>query len=288
MAYGIALSQSVELLLEMVAARFLSDRARLRLVALLETLKFIMRMVMLRLNGGRMLTGTPVPESSRSGHTGETRDSAAPSGEWRGRRSGVLPAPLAAPLSCGSEATASAEPGLQDLLGQLADAPQPAATEGESAASKSQKVVTAFVEAHGALPLGGAANVLTPLRGERLASEVLFHARPVVAAVAALYCGGGRAWTPWMLALAVDVAAQRLVKGQEGTMTPAEKAETNRRKLLMLYYLLRNPLFAEFILPGLRPFADRLKKWPVISILGSSLEDYIDMCADYWFYTAAS
>jgi len=143
--------------------------------------------------------------------------------------------------------------------------------------------------------------------------ELLHLARPL------LYClllrrYGVRSWRPWALSLLADLASAQAISlgatlsnprqswlyrqqyrsptyarsAQAIAWTPAERSERARRRLALLYYLLRSPAFEGVTRPMLQRAQGVLSYVPLVgSITGKGLE-IMEGIQQYYTYTAAS
>ncbi|KAK4293033.1 hypothetical protein Pmani_034236 [Petrolisthes manimaculis] len=73
-----------------------------------------------------------------------------------------------------------------------------------------------------------------------LVAEVMHVLRPMCH-LGSMYLFGQQAWTPWILSLGMDVTSLRLYS--EANLTTAEKLELAHRRINLLYYLMRSPVF---------------------------------------------
>ena len=152
--------------------------------------------------------------------------------------------------------------------------------------------------------------------------ESLYIARPVVYAallyffsrrsrVAADAVGSKRVapWTPWLVSLLVDVTSLSLLnignKYARGCvaaghpcpdrfamatygLSKAEQQELQRRRFLLLFYLLRSPFFENVANRPLRGIKGALGVVPLIGSLAEWGYELIESIQSYHFYTSAS
>lgn len=134
-----------------------------------------------------------------------------------------------------------------------------------------------------------------------VAGEVLHVVRPLVY-VAMLRRYGARSWTPWLTSLAVEVTsivltsaggrlqhtAQHKKTKQLPVWSEAEQRELLRRKLLLLYYLIRSPMYEAAV----RQAVQRVQGvCSYIPLLRSVVDKGVEILAGvqtYYTYTAAS
>lgn len=147
-------------------------------------------------------------------------------------------------------------------------------------------------------------------------AEVLHILRPLVY-VLALRRWGRRSWKPWLLSLVVELASARLTSSgavasrraaAEASRDPAvvstslaplyamqgvawrrdEADELTRRKLLLLYYLLRDPFFSRFTGPAVERWQGRLGRVPLVGWITDKAAELLLGVQKYYTYTAAS
>jgi hypothetical protein len=155
--------------------------------------------------------------------------------------------------------------------------------------------------------------------GHRLISygEVLHIARPVIY-VAFLRRFGRQSWVPWLAALACDLighgttsrgfallekaSATCSVSAAPFTCTSAsmlchmahlpisslERRELNRRLFMLLWYLMRDPLYARTVSPQLERLHATVSWIPLIGFLSRRCLDIVEGVQQYYVYTSAS
>lgn len=90
-------------------------------------------------------------------------------------------------------------------------------------------------------------------------AEALFMMRPVVEVMAQMRWGGSASWTPFVLALVMDVFSQ-MAHLTSAIVTKRQRAELARRRRYWLLYLLRPPFFGRYIESTLKAKGKRLKE----------------------------
>jgi peroxin-16 len=111
--------------------------------------------------------------------------------------------------------------------------------------------------------------------------------------VLALRKWGKTDWKPWMLSLAVELTALagsiRFKQGgsleYEDEATPVEKQEWKRRKMLLLYYLLRNPAYEIAVRGRVNGVVDFMNRYRILSFFGGILQDYKTIWEENHFNT---
>ncbi|KAJ1727441.1 hypothetical protein LPJ61_004567 [Coemansia biformis] len=262
-----------EKLVEMIAAKRLGEKQRWRVVAWTEIAKIVLRLALLQLSGRRMVTGSVVPERlvdpATLGAAGRIAGAAGAFGEaadgtgapWKGGRSGLE---------------------FRSVRGILEKAEGSANLDRyiAGAARDPEKVAPALSLVRRFGPLG-------------LAGELLFILRPLVY-VMGMRKLGTKDWRPWALSLLIELASRQMIRSDlhaKGTAMPehtVERDELARRKWLFLYYLLRSPFFDRFTESRLTRIADWCNNKPLLSLLGSLIQDYQPLWQQYYFYTAGS
>lgn len=124
----------------------------------------------------------------------------------------------------------------------------------------------------------------TPPRPDHIAAELLHVARPVMQLVF-LKLFGWRSWRAWGGSLAIDVVANAMMKRAENE---AERGEVQRRRLNLLLYLVRSPMFDLVLRLLIRRVERVLRRIPLVGApIGASIELLV-MLQRFWFYTAGS
>ncbi|KAJ2159454.1 hypothetical protein GGF46_002998 [Coemansia sp. RSA 552] len=258
--------QLSEKLVEMVVVKKLGEKIRWKVVTWVEIVKIVLRLVLLRLSGRRMVTGSVIPERlvdpAMLGTVRESTEAeaAAVGTEWKGERSGLSFRSVRGILER-TEASGS--------LGQFVT--------GEARDAELVAPARSLVRRYNALGLAG---------------ELLFILRPLVYILGLRRLGRGD-WRPWALSLLIELASRQMIRTalhaeQPGAQRTVEKDELSRRKWLFLYYLLRSPFFERFTEPRLTRVADWCSNKPLLSLLGSLIQDYQPLWQQYYFYTAGS
>ncbi|XP_075234274.1 peroxisomal biogenesis factor 16 [Lycorma delicatula] len=114
--------------------------------------------------------------------------------------------------------------------------------------------------------------------------EALYIVKPLIH-LGSMYCHGQKSWEPWLISLIVDISSIMSLKSLEEydynkhSMKKQQMLELQRRKLMLILYLLRSPFYDRFTkhrlnkcllavsetipLTGLilRPLVDYLPRW---------------------------
>jgi peroxin-16 len=288
-AYVLQIVRYVELLLEMSAKRRGGERLQWRVVVLLEFVKALCRLVLLRVTRARPVLGPPLPEREQA-VTAETdpeeeerakkRDLAELMGEevppepeesmnghalngslhvkgdWRMPRTGMSLPSL---------------PASRDISGYLLS-----------------RVLTAD-------DIRPASKLLHRLRGPAAqAAEVLHILAPLVYAIALARAAamsrdgrggkGVRSWHPWLLGVGLELLARQLRGEAIGSLqtTALEKEEWSRRGWSMSWWLMRGAAYqtvTKGMIQGVK------KRMP--SLVKGILEDYEYLWENYYFSTSS-
>ncbi|GAB4844414.1 hypothetical protein Ancab_037778 [Ancistrocladus abbreviatus] len=137
------------------------------------------------------------------------------------------------------------------------------------------------------------------LRGHLfLTGEMLFILRPLIY-VLFIRKYGVRSWIPWLVSLAVDFigmgALSRATKSQQGgkearqiLLSPSEKDELKRRKVLWALYLMRDPFFCKHTRKRLESAQKVLEPVPVIGLLTEKMVELIFGAQTRYTYMSGS
>ncbi|OAA55095.1 peroxisomal membrane protein pex16 [Cordyceps fumosorosea ARSEF 2679] len=275
-----------QLLCEMSAKRRGGDRARWRVVVLLEAVKAACRLLLLRITRTRQVVSPPLPE----------REPIPDDADQERSDEEAL-------LQGGSESEFALEDGgsvhgggmtareAQDLLRPPAHAREwtmprtgmsmPSLPEsGDISAYLLSRVLTAD-------DIRPATRLLSQLRGVAHAAEVLHVLAPLAYAVALMRSKDKRSWTPWLVGLAVEYAARQLrdtgnAGGLQLRATPLEREEWNKRGWGMLWWTMRGAFYDNVTSGVVRGVSRRMP-----SFIGGILEDYEYLWENYYFSTSA-
>ncbi|KAJ3065510.1 Peroxisomal membrane protein pex16 [Podochytrium sp. JEL0797] len=273
-AHLLALCEYLQVFLEMLAKDYVGETLRWRVIAKIEAVKFICRLLMLRKSNNRLLLASPVPErdydmsSIKPAFLAEDDNIPAPLGKHSHRKVPAL-----------------AEIGANDVH-HIKDAD-----------------ITAFLNKKA---LAGSEAVLPEdlvmsLKGPGLVAEWMHMLRPVVYLLA-LRRYGTKSWTPWILSLTLETtslgihanatAIHNLLVSAGAIASPLEKPvlrktlekeELRRRIGMLVYCLLRDPFYSGLVKERLHKFCDALSKKPIISLASGLLADYIPLWENYYF-----
>ncbi|KAL8925913.1 MAG: hypothetical protein Q9208_003226 [Pyrenodesmia sp. 3 TL-2023] len=271
--------QYTELLCEMFFKRRGGDKARWRLVVVLEVIKAVCRTVMFWVTGRRMVVEgvgaerPNIPATSPSAGETEGEDGALSNGpdeetRVQDERSNEWPMPR----------TGMTLPIL------------PTTTSESITSFLSSRVISAddIKAAHHLV------RRISNLQGQ--AAEIMWILRPVVYAIAMQRLQGRnrKDWRPWLLGLGMELAARELGKkevrerrvgGWRG-MTGVEKEELKRRSWGLAWWGMRGAFYENVTKGWIQSFTGKLSGKPLLDIVGGIVEDYDYLWDEYYFSTS--
>lgn len=217
--------QYTELLWEMTAKRR-GEKARWRVVVLLEAIKAICRLLLLRLTNSRPLVSPPLPQREIDPRSlDEDNDKAA----WDG---------MDTPPSEGSVDMSWTMPRTGLTLPTLPDA-----------SDISNYLLSKVLTADDIKPPKA---LLHRVTGQGQLAEVMFILRPVIYALAMQrWSGDKKSWRPWLLGISIEYGARQLAKkdfqervagGLRG-LTGLEREELRKRGWALGWWALRGAFY---------------------------------------------
>ncbi|KAK4504998.1 hypothetical protein PRZ48_002961 [Zasmidium cellare] len=262
--------QYTELLLEMMAKKK-GEKARWRLVVLLEAIKAVCRLVLMRLTNSRPLLTPPLPEREVVEEKEAQEDEA-----------------LASPPSERSEAGSE-----QWTMPRTSLTLPPLPSSDDISSYLLSKVLTAD-------DIKPPKALLHRTSGFGEIAEVMFILRPVIYAVAMSYWsqredGKGKTdWRPWLLGLSIEYGARQLAKhdlerrrpGGARGLTQLEREELKKRSWSLAWWTLRGAFYENITRGMVQGFASKLKNKPILDMIGNFVEDYEYLWAEFYFPTA--
>lgn len=291
LAVALRIAQYTELLWEMVARRHLGgEKARWRVVILLESFKAVCRLLLMRLTNSRPLVSPPLP----------TREEVAPpeppppneadtSLDWNG-----MPCDLPDPLLKSDKESAESEISWTmprtGLI--LPDLPDPDAI--------TSYLITKVITPDDIKPAKQLLHKLSTLQGQF--AEILYILRPVIYAfLMQRYAArhgkkAGKAyWTPWLVGISIEYLSRQLAKRELDRRVPGgvsrglsalEREELRKRGWGLGWWAMRGA-FYENITKGLVDgFVERLRGKPLLDLVGGVMEDYGYLWDEYYFSTS--
>jgi len=257
-AMTLSIVQYTELLLEMTAKRK-GEKVRWRVVILLEIVKAVCRLLLLRVTNSRPLVSPPLPEREvipeevveeeeeddgfRDEGFHEERERPAREKEYKMRRTGLsLPA----------------LPNPSDISSYLLS-----------------KVLTAD-------DIKAAPSLLNTARGSAQLAEMLHILQPVIYAVALSRSKDKRNWQPWLLGLSIEYAARQLRTDGLRT-TSLEREQWGKRGWAMGWWAMRGAFYENVTKGLLHKTSERLP-----SLISGVLDDYLYLWDGYYFSTSSN
>ncbi|KAF5007579.1 hypothetical protein FDECE_6087 [Fusarium decemcellulare] len=265
-----------EMLWEMTAKRRGGERSRWKVVVILEALKAICRLLLLRITRSRPLVTPvlperePIPEDAAAAEDeeeiayrseSELMDDVSADGSVSGSSQMLKP----------PHEREWAMPRTGMSLPSLPDA-------GDISSYLLGRVLTAD-------DIKPATKLLNQLQGSSHGAEILQILSPLIYAAAMAHNnrrgGSKKAWAPWLIGFAVEYAARQL--RDRGLRTTAlEREEWNKRGWAMGWWAMRGACY-ENITKGV--VGGVSKRMP--SFIGGILEDYEYLWENYYFSTSA-
>lgn len=291
LAIALKVAQYTELLWEMVARRrFGGDRARWRVVLLLESFKAACRLLLMRLTDARPLVSPPLP----------TREETAPpqpsppheadiTSDWNG----MSPDPLAVRSRDDGQGAASHAPWTMPRTGLvLPDLPE--------ADAITDYLMTKVLTPNDIQPAKQLLHRLSTLQGQF--AEILYILRPVIYALLmqqyALRYGkkGGKAhWTPWLVGISIEYLARQLARrdldrrvpgGVRRGLSALEREEFRKRGRALGWWFMRGAFYQNVTKGLVDGVVKRLKDKPLLDLIGGVVDDYGYLWDEYYFSTS--
>jgi peroxin-16 len=125
-----------------------------------------------------------------------------------------------------------------------------------------------------------ATKLLNQLRGRGQAAEVLHIIAPLIYAISLARTKDKRSWTPWLVGIAVEYAARQL-RDRSLRTTSLERDEWNRRGWAMTWWLMRGAFYENMTKGIVGGVSKRLP-----SFVSGILEDYEYLWENYYFSTS--
>ncbi|KAK3354424.1 peroxisome membrane protein [Neurospora tetraspora] len=258
-AYLLQIVNYVELLIEMAAKRR-GERIRWRAVIIIEAIKAFCKLLLLRITKSRPLITPVLPEREPLPEAPTDEESA-----FQGDDSGYASASGSPQQSSPDGEWTMPRTGMS-----LPTLPSP----GDISSYLLSRVLTAD-------DIKPAAKLVNQLQGSAQVAEILHILSPLAFAVAMARSKNKRkAWTPWVLGLAIELVARQL-RDRSLRTTPLEKEEWSRRGWALGWWMMRGAFYENItksMVEGVR------KRMP--SLIGGILEDYEYLWENYHFSTS--
>jgi peroxin-16 len=268
-----------ELLWEMAAKRR-GEKIRWRVVVVIEIIKAICRLLLLRVTGGRMVVPPlperdPIPEDPETSVLEDDEDFPMPEEEIDSAYASGSDAP-------GRRKERDLEWRMPRTGLTLPSLPNPS----NISAYLLSKVLTAD-------DIKPATNLLHKIQGSAQLAEVLHIVRPVIYALAMARAKDKKSWQPWLLGVSIELAARQMRAdringgGYGGGVreTALEKEEWNRRGWAMGWWGLKGA-FYENVSKGMVEGVTNSRFVP--SIVGGIVSDYSWLWDQYHFASSDS
>ncbi|KAH7392912.1 peroxisomal membrane protein pex16 [Pyrenochaeta sp. MPI-SDFR-AT-0127] len=259
--------QYTELLWEMAAKRK-GEKVRWRVVVLLEVVKAVCRLLLLRLTNSRPLLSPPLPQ--REIDPSSLEDSSASA-------DGMDTPP--------SERSVEAENWTMPRTGLS----MPSLPDSSDISSYLlSKVLTAD-------DIKPPKALLHRVSGKGELAEALYILRPVVYALAMQHFSGDRkSWRPWLIGASLEYGARQLAKkdfqerlagGLRG-LTGLEREELKRRGWSLGWWVMRGAFYENITKAWIHSLTGKLKNKPLLDMVSGVIEDYEFLWDQYYFPTA--
>lgn len=257
-----------ELLCEMTAKRRGGEKSRWRVVVLLEAVKALCRLLLLRITKSRGVVTPALPEREPIPEQEEPEEE----------------------LEEGVEASESE---FMDVSSREASQILRAPHEKEWTMPRTGMSMPSLPESRDissyllgrvltADDIRPATKLLNTLQGGGQAAEILHILAPLVYAITLARSKNKKSWTPWLVGLAVEYAARQLRDSSSLRATALERDEWNKRGWAMGWWSMRGA-FYENVTKGVVGGVTR--RMP--GFIGGILEDYEYLWENYYFSTSA-
>ncbi|XP_012551528.3 peroxisomal membrane protein PEX16 [Bombyx mori] len=121
-----------------------------------------------------------------------------------------------------------------------------------------------------------------------LYAESLHVLKPLLH-LAAMRFFGNKAWKQWFVALSIDIASLKVYNRYMKELSYEQRLEISRRKLGLVLYLLRSPMYNKYsntVIENVLNSAS--KKIPMMSLICGPIIQYLNHWQDIYFYMWAS
>lgn len=119
-------------------------------------------------------------------------------------------------------------------------------------------------------------------------AETLHLLKPLIH-LAAMRVFGTKAWKQWLVALSIDMASMKLYNRHMNNLSHEQRLEISRRKLGLVLYLLRSPMYNGYSKNVIEGTLESLsKKIPMASFICGPIIQYLSHWQEIYFYMWAS
>ncbi|KPM36692.1 hypothetical protein AK830_g9873 [Neonectria ditissima] len=266
-----------EMLWEMSAKRRGGERSRWKVVVILEAIKAFCRLLLMRITRSRPLVSPVLPEREPipEGKTAEEDDDALAF-----RSESELMDDVSANGSVSEDGLNGGSQTLKPPHEREWAMPRTGMSlpslpvAGDISSYLLGRVLTAD-------DIKPATKLLNQLQGSSQGAEMLHILSPLVYAIAMARSDNKKAWTPWMIGLAVEYAARQL-RDRGLRTTSLERDEWNKRGWSMAWWAMRGACY-ENVTKGV--VGGVSKRMP--GFIAGILEDYEYLWENYYFSTSA-
>lgn len=267
-ARTLELIRFVELLVEMGLRRKVNAKSRWRAITLLEALKVVLKFTLLRITR-RPLMSPPIPE----------RDIDPESLPPPSTRS----SPTLVPSSLGSS-----PPGTPEHLRNnheplpphpLLSAPPPTNKTSVVEDFLLSRTLTTSSVKH---PTMLVKPLLSP---QEWIAESVHILRPLIYVILLSRDRERKSSRPLMASLALELVSRNLRRTPSNSSS-LERQEYAQRDRDLFWYLFRGSIWESWTRPKLESLAESSAQWPVLSILGALLHDWMPLIDEYHYYTS--
>ncbi|KAK6088871.1 peroxisomal membrane protein [Seiridium cupressi] len=256
--------QYTELLWEMAAKRR-GEKVRWRVIILLEAVKAICKLLLLRITNSRPLVTPVLPEREPIPEQEDGQSNEDALKELMGEE--VEESPM--DLNGSAKSAHEKEWSMPRTGTNLPSLPNP----GDISSYLLSKVLTAD-------DIKPASKLLNSLQGSAQAAEALHILAPLIYALALARSKDKKSWTPWLIGLSFEYAA-RQIRDKSFRATALEREEWNKRAWAMGWWVMRGPAYENVMKGVVGGFKRRMP-----SFVGSILEDYEYLWENYYFSTS--
>ncbi|PGG97844.1 hypothetical protein AJ80_09624 [Polytolypa hystricis UAMH7299] len=256
-----------ELLWEMFARRR-GEKVRWRIIVIMESVKALCRLILLRRTNSRPLVTPPLPEREVDPRTA---DDDGDSGDWNGMET---PSENHSEHSWTMPRTGLPLPSLPDV--------------GDISSYLLSKVLTAD-------DIKPPKSLLHRVTGQGQLAEVLYILRPLIYVLALQkWRGNKKNWNPWLIGFALEFGCRQLAKkdfrkrvagGLRG-LSGLEKDELRKRAWAMGWWAMRGAFYENITKSWIHSVTRRMKDKPLLGLIGSVVEDYEYLWDNYYYSTA--
>ncbi|KAJ7071069.1 peroxisomal membrane protein PEX16 [Mycena amicta] len=266
-ARSLELIRFTELVLEMGLRRKVSSRTRWRTVVLLEIIKALLRLMLLRITR-RPLLSPPIPER-------DFDPESVPAS------SDTPPPPSVAPSSVSSSPPVT-PPHLKNNRVPLPPHPLLTSSPPSTESSADDYLLPKALTTSSVKPSHTLMKTLSSPRD--WLAEALYILRPLVY-VSLLVSDDKKSTRPLAAALVLEVLS-RTLRRTPPPYASLERSEYARRDRDMVWYLLRGSIWETYTRPKLESFALVTSSRPVLGLFGALVRDWIPLIDEYYYYTA--